>query len=195
MNASPKSPDAVALGAGEPGVTVTMLSQPRYLASARGAISAFAKQAGFDDSACSHIALAVDEALCNVIRHGYDKREDGVIWLKCWPELERGEQVGVRIQIEDRAKQVDPGLIKSRDLSDIRPGGLGVHIIKEVMDSVRYEPREDGGMRLTLVRLLPSAGSRVTFGQRSGAANGETMGGSSSDSCGCGSDSCGDNKP
>lgn len=173
------------LPATTPDVALTMVSQTRYLSSARGAVSAFARQAGFDDAASSHIALAVDEALCNVIRHGYDKREDGQIWLKFWPIVESDKVVGVRVVIEDEAKQVDPGAIHGRDLADIRPGGLGVHIIKEVMDAVKYEPRQGHGMRLTMLRRLPSAGSRVTFGQRSegAAGNGAACGDSVAASC------------
>jgi anti-sigma regulatory factor (Ser/Thr protein kinase) len=66
--------------------------------------------------------------------------------------------VGVSIVLEDEAKQVDPDQIKSRDLDEIRPGGLGVHIIRELMDEVRYERREHAGMRLTMIkRIAPAA--------------------------------------
>jgi hypothetical protein len=55
---------------------------------------------------------------------------------------------------------VDPTTIKSRDLDEIRPGGLGVHIITEVMDEVRWEKRTDGpiGMRLTMMKKRVSTG-------------------------------------
>ena len=77
------------------------------------------------------------------------------------------------IRIDDRGKQTEPERIRSRELSEIRPGGLGVHIIKEVMDSVRYEKRSGGGMRLTMVKSVwPSAeagtGGRPSGGGRSG---------------------------
>jgi anti-sigma regulatory factor (Ser/Thr protein kinase) len=62
---------------------------------------------------------------------------------------------GVRIVIEDEARQVDPTRMKSRDLEDIRPGGLGVHIIREVMDEAVYEKRAPVGMRLTMVKHAP----------------------------------------
>ena len=94
------------------------------------------------------MALAVDEALCNVIRHGYDSAQDRPIWVRLWPEGERG----LRIVIEDEAKQVDPATIRSRDLEEIRPGGLGVHIMHEIMDEVTFEKRDSVGMRLTLVK-------------------------------------------
>lgn len=139
-------------------VSVRLLSQPRFLATARSAVLAFAKQLGFDDSCCSHIALAVDEAVCNIIRHGYGNAADKPIWLGL-SAVEADETIqGIRIIVEDQAPQVDPTKIKGRNLEDIRPGGLGVHIIKEVMEGVVWEPRDGGGMRLRMSRRLPSAG-------------------------------------
>ncbi len=68
---------------------------------------------------------------------------------------------GIEIVIEDDAMQVDPDTIRSRDLDDIRPGGLGVHIIREIMDEVSYARRDRRGMRLTLVKHLhPVAAAR-----------------------------------
>jgi hypothetical protein len=80
--------------------------------------------------------------------------------LKLWPLDDDGEfGPGVCIVIEDEARQVDPAKIKGRDLDDIRPGGLGVHIIRQVVDRAEYAPREHAGMRLTLIKRLdgPSA--------------------------------------
>ncbi|MDX2117406.1 MAG: ATP-binding protein [Planctomycetota bacterium] len=134
-----------------PHLRLQMLSNPLYLSGARELVSSVAKRLGFPDTACGQIALAVDEALCNVMRHGYDRREDAPIWISVWPFTdEHGD--ALRIVIEDEAKQVDPAAIKSRDLEQIRPGGLGVHIIKEVMDDAVYEKRDAVGMRLTLVK-------------------------------------------
>lgn len=165
---------------GEPHVRLQILSQPRYLCGAREMVAAVAKRIGFTDLSCSQIALAIDEALANVMRHGYSDRPDGPIWLSVWPLAEGaaakrkaeqeastskgagengkpaspGAPVGLRIVIEDEAKQIDPATIKGRDLEDIRPGGLGVHIIRHVMDCVDYARRDGKGMRLTLEKRL-----------------------------------------
>jgi anti-sigma regulatory factor (Ser/Thr protein kinase) len=140
----------------EPQLKLELLSQPRFLAAVRALISSLAQRVGFDEISCGQVSLAVDEALCNIINHGYDKRPDGRIWVNVWM-VER-DQPSLRIVIEDRAKQVDPQTIRSRDLEDIRPGGLGVYIIREVMDEASYEKREGGGMRLTLFkRVAPQA--------------------------------------
>lgn len=136
-----------------PPLRFEMLSQPRYLSAIRAMVSNVAQRFGFNETECGQIALAVDEAICNIISHGYDKRDDGRIVVSVWPQ-ER--PAGLRLVIEDNARQVDPTSIKSRDLEDIRPGGLGVHIIREVMNEAVYEKRQEGGMRLTLVKHIGS---------------------------------------
>ncbi len=143
----------------KPHIHLEMQSNAQYLSGARELAGSVAKRLGFTDAQCSQIALAVDEALCNIIRHGYDRKPDELMWLNIWPVDESGNEdrgpdpFGMKIVIEDVAKQVDPEVIKSRCLDDIRPGGLGVHIIREVMDTVSYEKREGGvGMRLTMVK-------------------------------------------
>lgn len=139
-----------------PHVRIEMHSDPLYLSGAREMISAVARRMGFDELTCSQIALAVDEALANVICHGYERRPDGTIWISLWPLVFGPPKPSLKIVIEDEAKQVDVNCIKGRDLDDVRPGGLGVHIIHEIMDEVRYEPREHCGMRLTLVKTGPA---------------------------------------
>jgi serine/threonine-protein kinase RsbW len=143
-----------------PDIRLEMVSDPVYLSGARELVSSVARRLGFHEEACSQIALAIDEALCNIIRHGYDRRKDGPIWMSLFP-MEGGPgskgTPGLTIVVEDEARQVDPEQIRSRDLDEIRPGGLGVHIIRQVMDEVRYEKRPSKGMRLTLVKLKREA--------------------------------------
>lgn len=167
-----------------PQMRIELRSNPLFLSGVRELVVAVSKRLGFTDEAGGQIALAVDEALCNVIRHGYKKAPDRPIWLSLWaeggawsagapaPSGGMGDERpdAIRIVIEDEAQQVDPAVIKSRDLDEIRPGGLGVHIIKTVMDQAAYEKRGGSGMRLTMVK------KRV--GSAGGSAKG--MGG-----CGC----------
>ncbi|MHC4946666.1 MAG: ATP-binding protein [Planctomycetota bacterium] len=156
---------------GHPALHLEMASQPRLLAAARAMVGAVGQRAGFDEVGCGQISLAVDEALCNVINHGYDRRDDGRIWVKVW--FHDGTSPGLTIVIEDHARQVDPDTIRSRDLDDIRPGGLGVFIIREVMDEVRYEHRPEGGMRLTMKKHLPEGAGEEDGSVRSAPGKGE----------------------
>lgn len=137
-----------------PDLELHLFSQARLLSAARSLTASFAGRIGFDDVQCGQISLAVDEALCNVINHGYERDDNGRIRLTIW-EI-KGDEPGMKVVVEDRARQVDPDSIRSRDLDDIRPGGLGVHIIREIMDHVLYEKRDGGGMRLSMTKLIPT---------------------------------------
>ena len=134
-----------------PPLRFEMLSQPRYLSAVRAMLMSLTQRFGFDEHDGNQISLAVDEALCNVINHGYSRRDDGRIWVSVWPIR---DPAGLKFVIEDIGRQVNVDEIKPRNLDDIRPGGLGVHIIREVMDEVVYEQRSEGGMRLTLVKHI-----------------------------------------
>ena len=70
--------------------------------------------------------------------------------------LQRCDDDFLEIVIEDDARQVDLDTIRSRDLEDVRPGGLGVHLITEIMDEAVYEHRAEGGMRLRMHKRLPT---------------------------------------
>ena len=148
----------------DPHIEIRLVSDPIYLSGARELVSSVARRLGFDDLQCSKIALAVDEALCNIIRHGYDRAPDKPIWIRLWPASTDadGAPRGLRLQLDDEARQVEIDQLKSRDLDDIRPGGLGVHIIREVMDEVVYSKREQKGMRLTMVKHAPGDSGEKT---------------------------------
>lgn len=150
-----------------PHIKLELISDPTYLCGARELIASISRRLGFEDMDCSKIALAVDEALCNIIRHGYNRAMDRPIWICVWPEPgDEHSAGGIRIVIEDEANQVDPSKMKSRDLADIRPGGLGVHIIREVMDEAIYEKREPVGMRLIMVKHAPRPSEPPSLAER-----------------------------
>ncbi len=182
----------VATTIAQPQIRVELRSNPLLLAGVREMVSSVAKRLGFTDEACGQIALAVDEALCNVIRHGYQRAVDRPIWLSVfalggvWTPLPGGVGGAAQVQderpdalkivIEDEARQVDPEQIRSRDLEEIRPGGLGVHIIKTVMDEAVYERRAGVGMRLTMVKKRESGAPGTTV-KTSGCCGGAAPGG------------------
>ncbi|HLP83167.1 MAG TPA: ATP-binding protein [Phycisphaerales bacterium] len=148
-------------------VRIELLSKPVYLCAVRDFMRQVCRRHGFHDDQTAQIVLAVDEALANVMKHGYANHADGHIWLAISPFAQSQRGPGLRIVIEDTAKQVDLASIKSRDLAEVRPGGLGVHIIKQVMDEATYAHREGGvGMRLTLVKHLSSPAVCATQGDK-----------------------------
>ncbi|MBL9120617.1 MAG: ATP-binding protein [Phycisphaerae bacterium] len=155
--ANPPSP---AQGAGDPsGIEIRCWSRAENLSAIRACVERFAADVGFDEERQARIALAVDEAVANVIRHSYKGQKDGPITLRL-AELEGG---GVRVELEDEGEAFDPCSIAPRDLAEVKPGGLGIHIIRSTFDRCMWKPRPIRGMAATLevglnspLRSLPS---------------------------------------
>jgi len=139
-------------------VDLAICSDPENLAFVRRAVERMARQEGFDAGDVDGIVLATDEAIANVMKHGYEGRKDCTIHVRLERIAGREGRRGLQMTVRDHGKQVDPAMIKGRDLNDVRPGGLGVHIIRSVMDEVEYTCPSDGGMQLRMVKYLPDRG-------------------------------------
>ncbi|NOT02367.1 MAG: ATP-binding protein [Phycisphaerales bacterium] len=128
---------------------LTIRCDPTALADVRQRVRGVAEPIGFADQDVSNIMLAVDEAIANVIRHGYGGPCDEPINIRI-QRVSMDEAAAIQITIRDFGKQVEPDCIVGRSLDEVRPGGLGVHIIRTVMDDVVYSPADDRGMRLVM---------------------------------------------
>ncbi|HWL94298.1 MAG TPA: ATP-binding protein [Phycisphaerae bacterium] len=141
-------------------VVVQILSDSRSLPVVRGAVEQMAASEGLKPADSHGLILAIDEALANVIKHGYGGQTDQPITITLSSvEADDGRR-GIAIEVRDRARQVDPGSICGRNLDDVRPGGLGVHIIRAVMDEAEYSCPEEGGMCLRMVKYVSNASQR-----------------------------------
>jgi sigma-B regulation protein RsbU (phosphoserine phosphatase) len=126
-------------------------SDPENLRLVRRKTSEVLNEVGFDEDQRARLVLAVDEAVANVIRHAYAGCCDGRVELSFWLDAD-----SLRIELRDYADPVDPNRIKPRDLSECRPGGLGVNLIDSVMDNWCFRHPTDGpGNQLTMVKRLP----------------------------------------
>jgi len=114
-----------------------------------------AQMVGLSEKDVDMVTLAVEEALANVIQHSYGGPCDEPIIMQFRQiASSHGRPARLEITVRDFGKQVDPTCIKSRDLDDIRPGGLGVHIIKSIMDEIEYSCESGGGMKLQMVKYV-----------------------------------------
>jgi len=129
-------------------VTFVMGSHPRYLPVVRATVGQLAAMVGCDESESRAITLAIDEALANVIRHAYHGRSDGRIELQC-----RAGDDELQFRIQDSGDRPDPALICARDVGCDRIGGLGTHIIRDVMDTVSYQSSPEGNCFTAAKRL------------------------------------------
>lgn len=141
-------------------VKLSIFSTPKHLGVVRAATEKLCRNLGFGEDSITQIVLSVDEALANVIRHAYDGAEDRPIEIELAP-LGSSPAEGVCVRVRDHGRQVDPGTIRPRSLDEIRPGGLGVHIMTECMDSLEYQPAEGGGTVLTMIKRLPTADGEI----------------------------------
>jgi anti-sigma regulatory factor (Ser/Thr protein kinase) len=129
-------------------VTFEMCSQARCLPIVRATVAQLAAMVGWNETESRCITMAVDEALTNVIRHAYHGRSDARIELHC----HAGEDQ-LEIRIRDTGDPPDRSQICAREVGCDRIGGLGTHIIREVMDTVSYESRRDGNWFTAIKRL------------------------------------------
>jgi anti-sigma regulatory factor (Ser/Thr protein kinase) len=133
-------------------VTFIMRSHPRYLPIVRATVGQLAAVAGCDEAEARAVTLAVDEALANVIRHAYHGRADGRIELHC-----RAGADELQFQIQDSGDPPDPARICAREIGCDTIGGLGTHIIRDVMDSVSYRSSPEGNWFIAAKRLRRQA--------------------------------------
>ena len=131
-------------------------SHPTLLCVIRGALEPLVETLGFSDEQARAVIRAVDEAVSNIMRHSYHGRLDQPIEVYC-NRLQRrtngAPEMGVEILLFDCGAAVDTTKIIPRPLDEIRPGGLGLHIIRGSMDTVQY--RRAGRLnRLRLVKYM-----------------------------------------
>jgi serine/threonine-protein kinase RsbW len=92
---------------------------------------------GFPEDDILDTQLAVEEAITNIIVHGYED-VPGEISVSC-----REENGIIEVRLEDRAVPFDPLSLPEPDLEsdveDRKIGGLGIYLIRQVMDGIRYQ--------------------------------------------------------
>lgn len=128
--------------------TKTFLGRYKNLAEIDDFISQIIADFGFSSGQVYDIRLALDEACTNIIEHSYGGEEKGDI--QC--SVERAEE-GIKIILKDWGKKFDPDQIPKPDfnvdLEDLQPRGLGLYLMKNLMDKIEY--CNDNGDGNTLV--------------------------------------------
>ncbi len=110
---------------------------------------------GFGEKVSNDIALAVDEACTNLIRYAFLNKSGYKYCVKI--ETQPNQFI---INITDNAKPFNPIDVKSPDMDkymkEYRKGGLGIHLIKLIMDEILYTPSGSNGEKnlLTLKKFI-----------------------------------------
>lgn len=118
-------------------------------------VDAACAEAGVGEDVAFAVRLAVEEAFTNIMEHGYGG-DGGPVAVA----IDAGAH-GVRVVIRDEAPAFDPLHAPAPDLDaaleEREPGGLGWHLVRQVMDTVEHEPATPRGNVLTLTKRLPAA--------------------------------------
>jgi len=128
-------------------VELTIASDPKYMKLVRGLVAAAAEVIGFVKTDVNSLCLAVDEACTNIIRHAYGGDHNQKIEMQLGMHPDR-----IEVKLRDYGTKPDPAKIKPRELHDIRPGGLGVHFIRTIMDEVVYDHSHEVGTELRMMK-------------------------------------------
>ena len=131
--------------------TVQFAAKFEFLDEIREYVGNIARESGFGDKDVYNIQLATDEAASNIIEHAYENRTDGVLELACGVQGDI-----IKIILTDHGEAFDPSEIPlpdlKADLSDRKIGGLGIFLMRKLMDEVHYESRADKSNTLTLLK-------------------------------------------
>jgi len=122
-----------------------------FLDEIREFVGDIARAGGFGDKDVYNIQLAADEAASNIIEHAYEGVSNGVLELSCGVKSNV-----ITIILVDYGESFDPSEIPlpdlKADLSERKIGGLGIFLMRKLMDEVHYEARPNKSNVLTMTK-------------------------------------------
>ena len=141
--------------------TYTVPAELSHLSAIRHFVTQVVNGYCTDEDFLYDLTLAVDEAVTNIIVHGYYLKPgeklasgNGTITILIEPFADRMEVI-----LRDHAPQFNPTLNPEPDFSQPiekrKPGGMGIFLVRELTDRMEYKPLPAGGNELRLVKLFP----------------------------------------
>ncbi|MDP9186888.1 MAG: ATP-binding protein [Verrucomicrobiota bacterium] len=123
-------------------------SHTANLALMRNFVRKFLSRHPFSEKQRTLMVLGIDEACTNVIRYAYDLRDDQPIALSV-----EALRTCVRMRLRDYGEQTPASQMRGRNHAEVRPGGIGLYLIRNAFDKVDYilKPR---GTELVLTKKL-----------------------------------------
>ncbi len=123
---------------------ICVSSQLLNLAEIAEFVSQRALSAGLNENQVFDVQMAVDECCTNAMEHAYDGHQDGQVRVCCY--VESNDFV---VRVTDYGRSFDPATISQPDLSlpveERQIGGLGLYLMRQLMDCVEYRADEKAG--------------------------------------------------
>ncbi len=132
---------------------IVVQSATKNLAVIRNFMQLANDEFGISEETAGKIMLSVDEACTNIIKHAYKETKNGEIIIQFHYSPKE-----IEIIIKDNGKHFNPNNIPEPDLAKYQKqkkvGGLGMFLMKKLMDKVTYETLSNGTNKLTMVKNL-----------------------------------------
>jgi serine/threonine-protein kinase RsbW len=132
---------------------IRVSSSTKSLSEIRKFVRGVAGESGFNKNSVEEIVLAVDEACTNIIKHAYKNSPDNSIEIDA-----RFDGTKLTFTLIDYGEKFNPDYIAPPDLEEKlkekKSGGLGIHLMRRLMDEVIYEVANPKFNKLTLVKKL-----------------------------------------
>ncbi len=131
--------------------TVKFAATFENLDDIREFVGKIARQGGFSDKDVYNIQLATDEAASNIIEHAYRNQPGKFLELSC--DMQKDV---ITIVLTDTGESFDPSEVPApdlkADLSDRKIGGLGIFLMRKLMDEIHYAPGPHQSNILTMTK-------------------------------------------
>ncbi len=138
-----------------PRVTVFVAASPAGVVAAGNDLVRFQADHGMDPEAAWPVHVALDEILSNIVRHGGSQGRDPLIEVSFVID-----SADLEVTIVDDGPEFDPLNLPGPDLTssidERQPGGLGVHLVKRLMDRVEYARRGGRNHLVITYHVRPS---------------------------------------
>ncbi len=128
-------------------VSIKLPSKPEYVSIARLTASVLANNMGFNIEDIEDIKVAVGEACNNAILHGLNDNTNFDITFNV-------NSTRFECEVKDHGDGFDLQNYVEPDLSNPKVGGLGIFIMKSLMDQVEIKPAEDHGTVIRMIKTL-----------------------------------------
>lgn len=143
---------------------LTVPSDTSYLSQVREAVTAVVGQGVFPAVQANLIALAVDEAVANIIEHAYatDRATGNAREIEI---ILRLDAVRFEVLIRDRGTAFDPRGVPDVDVREHvkagRKGGLGIFLMRRIMDEINYSYKHGVHNELQMIKYIDASLSKT----------------------------------
>jgi len=135
-------------------VKLTVKNRIEDLLRVNSIFESFATQHDIGGKLRYHLLVSIEEILTNIIKYGFD--EQGVHPIHITFRYDSGT---IEMEFEDRGREFNPLEVGEPDLDtpieDRQLGGLGIHLVKNMVDVARY--RREGDRNILLLRKAKQA--------------------------------------